>query len=52
MPERRFDLTLRVGEPLPVKEAVAEHASRGTAARALTAFMREDLEKRVFDVEA
>jgi 1-acyl-sn-glycerol-3-phosphate acyltransferase len=52
VPERRFDLTLRVGEPLPVKEAVAEHVSRGAAARALTAFMREDLEKRVFDVGA
>ena len=52
VPERRFDLTLRVGDPLRAKEVVGEHASRGRAARALTAYMREHLERRVIDVEA
>jgi 1-acyl-sn-glycerol-3-phosphate acyltransferase len=52
VPERGFDLTLRVGEPLSVKEAVGGQTSRGRAARALTACMRDHLEKRVLDVEA
>lgn len=52
VPERRFDLTLRVGEPLPVKEIVADFTSRGRAARVLTDRMRDTLEKRVFDARA
>lgn len=49
VPERRFELTLRVGEPLRVKEIVAEGTSRGRAARALTEAMREHLDHRGSD---
>ena len=52
VPERRFDLTLSVGEPLRVKDAIGEQSSFGHAARALTASMREYFEKRVVRVEA
>ncbi|MDJ0846889.1 MAG: lysophospholipid acyltransferase family protein [Myxococcota bacterium] len=52
VPERPFELTLRVGKPLRAKEVAGEHASVGLAARALTASLREYLEKRVLDVEA
>jgi 1-acyl-sn-glycerol-3-phosphate acyltransferase len=52
VPERRFTLTLRVGEPLRVKEAVGEQTCRGQAARALTASLREYFERRVDVVEA
>lgn len=49
VPDRRFDLTLRVGAPISIKTVVGQEMSRGRAARALTAHMRNDLEERVFD---
>lgn len=51
VPDRRFDLVLRVGEPLPVKEAVGEQQSYGRGARALTAMMRGYLESRTTHAE-
>jgi len=52
VPDRRFDLVLRVGEPLPVKEAVGEQQSYGRSARALTAMMRGYLENRTIHAES
>ncbi len=52
VPERRFDLTLSVGEPIRVKDVIGEPSGFGQAARALTASMREYFEKRVAGVEA
>jgi 1-acyl-sn-glycerol-3-phosphate acyltransferase len=47
VPERPFTLTLVVGEPLQVKESVDQQMSRGRAARALTASLREHFERRL-----
>jgi 1-acyl-sn-glycerol-3-phosphate acyltransferase len=47
MPERSSVLTLSVGEPLRVKETVSDQTSRGRAARALTASLRDYFERQV-----
>ena len=52
VPERRFDLTLSVGESIRVKDVIRESSNFGKAARALTASMQDYFEKRVTDVEA
>ena len=52
VPERRFDLDLRVGEPLAVQNLVTPDRGRGRAARALTEAMRDYLERPATDVEA
>lgn len=52
VPERCFDLTLSVGEPMRVKEVMGEQPGFGRAARAITGTMREYFEKQVVSVEA
>jgi 1-acyl-sn-glycerol-3-phosphate acyltransferase len=47
VPERRFTLTLRVGESIRLKDAVRDQPSRGRAARALTSTLRDYFERRV-----
>jgi 1-acyl-sn-glycerol-3-phosphate acyltransferase len=49
VPDRTFDLRLRVGEPLSLDELVARKESRAIAARALTARLRELFEKGMAD---
>jgi hypothetical protein len=48
VPERRFTLSVDVGEPLQIETAVGQEPSRSRAARALTAAMRETLERQLF----
>jgi 1-acyl-sn-glycerol-3-phosphate acyltransferase len=47
VPDRRFTLSLEVGEPIRIQDVVCEPMSRPRAARALTAALREFFEKRV-----
>jgi 1-acyl-sn-glycerol-3-phosphate acyltransferase len=48
IPERRFTLSVDVGEPLQIKTAVGQEPNRSRAARALTAAMRETIERQLF----
>ena len=47
VPSGRFTLSLNVAQPLPVKEAVSDQPNRSRAARALTAALRENIERRI-----
>jgi 1-acyl-sn-glycerol-3-phosphate acyltransferase len=47
VPEQAFELSLEVGEPIAVKEVVAEQPTRALAARALTREIREHFEQRI-----
>jgi 1-acyl-sn-glycerol-3-phosphate acyltransferase len=46
VPDRRFTLTIRVGEPLVIKDIVNEDMSRARAARLLTASLRSHFERQ------
>lgn len=46
VPARRFTLSLNVAEPLEVKEAIRDQPNRSRAARALTAALRDHIERR------
>lgn len=50
--EPNFDVTLRIGEPIAVKELASRAATRGQAARAVTAALREHFQRRVVGVQA
>ena len=50
VPDRRFTLSLSVGDPIPVKDVVNQSMSRPRAARTLTAHLRDYFERRVFVV--
>ncbi len=52
VPDRRFEITIRVEEPIPVVDYVAPGVSRSLAARKLTAAMRELFEKRLDRAES
>jgi len=45
VPDRPFELTLRVGEPVVIKDIVSEDMSRARAARELTATLRKHFER-------
>ncbi len=47
VPDRRFVLTLHVGDPLLVKEIIDEPMSRSRAARKMTATLREYYERQL-----
>jgi 1-acyl-sn-glycerol-3-phosphate acyltransferase len=47
VPDRRFDLTLSVGEPLPIRECVDEKSNRAQAARAVTHKLHEHFKRRL-----
>ncbi len=47
VPDSTPTLTLTVGDPLPIKDIVEPEMSRGRAARALTAYFREYLEREL-----
>jgi 1-acyl-sn-glycerol-3-phosphate acyltransferase len=45
VPDRRFTLSLAVGEPVPIEGALLGSSSRGRAARAITETLRNHFEK-------
>ena len=47
VPDRTPNLTLTVGDPLPIKDVVDTEMSRGRAARALTTYFRETFERQL-----
>jgi 1-acyl-sn-glycerol-3-phosphate acyltransferase len=52
VPEHRVTLTLRIGEPIRLKDAVRDQPSCGRAARALTTTLRDYFERRMVIVGA
>lgn len=47
VPERRFEITLTVGQPIPIDTAVSQSPSRSRAARSITDLLRDHFQRRL-----
>ncbi|NRB28137.1 MAG: 1-acyl-sn-glycerol-3-phosphate acyltransferase [Roseibacillus sp.] len=50
VPDRRFELTLAVGDPVAIRDLLDEQDNQGKAARALTASLRSYFERKLIVV--